>query len=92
MALTVGFMFAFSGLTGSSLVFYQEIDEFLNPDVTTVAPSAEYALLTDIVIAAQAVMPNEAKLLPLYLPSHPQAAMKLRYSLAQEGRVALFDV
>jgi len=92
IALTVGFMFAFSGLTGSSLVFYQDIDELLNPAVLTVASGGESASLTDIVTAAKIAMPDQAKLLRFYLPRHPQAAMKLRFSLAQENSVALFDV
>lgn len=81
IALTVGIMFAFSGLTGSLLVFYQYIDECLNPALLTIEPASDYMPLTDIIAAAQAAMPNEAKPTLLYFPRHAQAAMKLRFSV-----------
>jgi len=81
IALTVGIMFAFSGLTGSLLVFYQDIDEYFNPALLTVDPANDYVPLTDITAAAQAAVPDEARLTRLYFPRHAQAAMKLRFSV-----------
>lgn len=92
IALMVGFMFAFSGLTGSALVFYQDIDETLNPAVLTVASGSDYVPLTEIVAAAQTIMPSEATLTRLYFPRHSQAAMKLRFSLPKEGKEVNLDV
>jgi len=80
IALTVGFMFAFSGLTGSLLVFYQDIDEYLNPELLTVELGNDYAPLSDIIAVAQASMPGESNLQRVYFPRHVQAAIKLRFS------------
>jgi len=92
IALTVGFMFAFSGLTGSTLVFYQEIDTLLNPQLTTVTPAIQRASLTEIITAVTATMPKDARLVRLYLPKHPEAAMKLKFSVNQAGQVSSIDV
>lgn len=85
-------MFAFSGLTGSLLVFYQEIDEYLNPALLTVDPGSDDMPLSEIIAAAQRVVPAEAKLARLYLPRHLQAAMKVRFSLPGASKDVLLDV
>ncbi|MGH8612088.1 MAG: PepSY domain-containing protein, partial [Gammaproteobacteria bacterium] len=38
LGLILGLFLSVFGITGSILVFYQEIDEWLNPDLLTVAP------------------------------------------------------
>ena len=91
-ALFFGFMFAFSGLTGSALVFYQEIDEYLNPALLTVEPDGEYVPLTEITAAAQGVAPLEAKPARLYFPQHPRKPIKIRFSLPKGGKSILLDV
>lgn len=85
-------MFAISGLTGSSLVFYQDIDEQLNPSLLTVVPDSEYAPLATIVAAAKRVAPAGAEPARLYLPRHSRAAMRLRFTVPRDGRDILNDV
>ena len=61
IALLVGFLFVVSGLTGSFLAFYPEIDRLINPDwVISKAPiSSDKQPLSDIFQAAQQVYPDK---------------------------------
>lgn len=92
IALTVGFMFVFSGLTGSTLVFYKEIDAFLNPTLLTVQPAGEHAPFTAIVTAARSVAPLAAIPTRVYFPAHPQQPMKVRFSVPRAGQDGQLDV
>ncbi len=92
LALAFGMVFVFSGLSGSTLVFYQAIDEYLNPALLTVERGAEYAPLTEIVAAARAREPETAKLTRLHLPRHPRAAMKARFAVPRQEGEMLLDV
>jgi uncharacterized iron-regulated membrane protein len=92
LGLFIGFLFAFGGLTGSALVFYQDIDEYLNPALLTATPGGDYAPLTEITAAAQSAAPVGAKPARLYFPRHPQAAMKTRFSVPRDGQDVLLDV
>lgn len=92
LGVSVGFMFAFSGLTGSALVFYQDIDEYLNPALLAVAPGGDYAPLTKITAAAASAAPVGAKVTLLYFPRHPRASMRVRFSMPGDGQDALLDV
>lgn len=92
LALFAGFMFAFSGLTGSALVFYKSIDEYLNPGLLTVEPGGEYAPLTEITAAAQKAVPVEAKPARLYFPRHLQAPIRIRFSVPEEDQDIMLDV
>ena len=92
LGLFVGFLFAFSGLTGSALVFYQDIDEYLNPALLAVETGGDYAPLTEITAAAKSAAPAGAKATRLYFPRHPQASMKVRFSVSGDGQDALLDV
>lgn len=92
LGLFVGFLFAFSGLTGSALVFYQDIDEYLNPALLAVEPGGDYAPLTGITAAAKNAAPVGAKATRLYFPRHPRASMKVRFSVSGDGQAVLLDV
>jgi uncharacterized iron-regulated membrane protein len=61
IALSVGFLFVVSGLTGSFLAFYPEIDRLINPDwVISKAPiSSDKQPLSDIFQSAQQVYPDK---------------------------------
>ncbi|MEP6934644.1 MAG: PepSY-associated TM helix domain-containing protein [Nitrospirota bacterium] len=54
LGLFVGFVFVLSGVTGSTLVFYQAIDEWLNPERLIVAGSGPYRSFDEMVAAARA--------------------------------------
>ena len=91
-ALIVGFLFAFSGLTGSALVFYQDIDEYLNTALLTVESGSDDIPLSEIVAVAQSVVPAEAKPTRFYFSRHSQAAMKVRFSVPKEDQDVFLDV
>lgn len=66
LGLLLGFFLAVFGITGSILVFYEEIDNVLNADLRIVQAPAQgesaYRSLTEIQSAAIAAMPLQAKL------------------------------
>ncbi len=85
LGLFVGFLFAFSGLTGSALVFYKAIDEFLNPELLIVEPGTDVARapLAEIINAAQEAVPGEMKPTQLILPRHSQATAIVRFAIPE---------
>ncbi|WP_432742687.1 PepSY-associated TM helix domain-containing protein [Methylobacter sp. G7] len=66
LGLLLGFFLTVFGLTGSILVFYEEIDNVLNADLRIVQAQAQgetaYHALAEVQAAAIAVMPPQAKL------------------------------
>jgi uncharacterized iron-regulated membrane protein len=66
LGLLLGFFLAVFGVSGSILVFYEEVDNVLNADLRTVQASAQgesaYHSLAEIQAAAIAAMPPQAKL------------------------------
>lgn len=66
LGLLLGFFLAVFGITGSILVFYEEIDNVLNADLKTVQTPAQgeaaYHTLAEIQNAAVTAMPPQAKL------------------------------
>ncbi|MCQ8119895.1 PepSY-associated TM helix domain-containing protein [Methylomonas rosea] len=81
LGLTLGFLLSIYGITGSFLVFYAEIDEWLHPDLLTVERPAEieYRPLAEIFTAGKTVMPQNAKHVFSVYPRNGNAAFKLRY-------------
>ena len=68
LGLWAGSVFVLSGLTGSALVFYQAIDEWLNPERRTVVVSGPYRSFDDMVAAARAARPDLPGPYGLFLP------------------------
>lgn len=66
LGLLLGFFLAVFGVTGSILVFYEEIDNVLNADLRSVQAPAQgetaYRSLAEIQAVAVAAMPPQAKL------------------------------
>ena len=81
LGLGLGFLLSIYGITGSFLVFYAEIDEWLHPELLVVEQpaDAQYRPLVEIFAAGKTVMPPEAKQLFAVYPRNAQAAFKLRY-------------
>jgi uncharacterized iron-regulated membrane protein len=77
IGLSLGLVIAIIGLTGSILVFYQEIDEWLNPELYAVSPpyaGASFRSTDEILSAAKAVAPDGGSLGFTVHPPHPGAA------------------
>lgn len=70
--LTVGLLLVSAGLTGSVLVFREELDVLLHPELLRVEPGPERVPLDRVVAAARAAYPDER---PSYiqLPRSPRA-------------------
>jgi uncharacterized iron-regulated membrane protein len=77
LGLSLGVILSVVGLTGSVLVFWMEIDEFLHPDLIRVAApdNAGYRSLEEIAAAARAAIPPGATLYELNWPRHRNAAV-----------------
>ncbi|MGZ5050163.1 MAG: PepSY-associated TM helix domain-containing protein [Methylobacter sp.] len=90
LGLIVGAILAVVGLTGGILVFYQEMQEVLNPElfVVSVPPEGHGKLhtLDDIVAAAEAVKPQGSAFFKVYYPRKPDLAYKLLYFVKAESQ------
>ena len=84
LGLSLGLLLSIYGVTGSILVFYEEIDEWLNSELLIVKPpehSAAYRPLAAIFEAGRKVMPTQAKHTFATYPRNEQATFKLRYAV-----------
>jgi uncharacterized iron-regulated membrane protein len=66
LGLSVGALLLFLSLTGSLLVFHDEIDEWFNPQLLQIEPKpggeSDYQPVDELILAAVRVMPKEAQL------------------------------
>lgn len=78
LGLFAGALLVIIGLTGSLLVYFKEIDGWLNPELLVVAAPKEgraaYKPLTEIVAAARSATPPDAKIGFAYYPRNDQTA------------------
>lgn len=85
--LFAGAILVIIGLTGSILVFWHEIDSWLNPDLYQVEMSKDGAAtqrpLAEMIAAAQAAMPAGAKLGNIYYPHWPGTAFIVSFAPAE---------
>ncbi|QSA96009.1 PepSY domain-containing protein [Methylococcus sp. EFPC2] len=85
LGLILGFFMAVFGLTGSILVFYQEIDGWLQAESLQVSPPPEgeraFRPLGEILAAANAVAPAEGRLGFLDYPGDERTAYTLGYQV-----------
>jgi uncharacterized iron-regulated membrane protein len=83
LGLIVGAIFAVVGLTGGMLVFYQEMQEVLNPELAMVSilPENRERLQSadDIVAAAEKAKPQGSRFFKIYYPRKPDVAYKMLY-------------
>lgn len=83
LGLFLGAVLSVVGLTGSGLAFWQEIDAWLNPEMAKVeappAGTAAYRPLREILAAADAAMPPDAKSSYAYYPRGPDFAFWFFY-------------
>ncbi|WP_292574545.1 PepSY-associated TM helix domain-containing protein, partial [Methylomonas sp.] len=88
LGLSLGFLLSIYGVTGSFLVFYAEIDEWLHADMLVVKQPAiaQYRPLAEIFAAGKTVMPPTAKHVFSVYPRNESAAFKLRYQFPTADR------
>jgi uncharacterized iron-regulated membrane protein len=84
LGLSLGFLLSIYGITGSILVFHEEIDEWLSSELLIVKQpeySMVYQPLGAIFEAGRKAMPTRAKNTFATYPRNEQAAFKLRYAV-----------
>ncbi|WP_347986663.1 PepSY-associated TM helix domain-containing protein [Methylomonas sp. AM2-LC] len=77
--LILGIVFAIIGLTGSILVYYLEIDEWLNAAKSVSSTDKTYASYQSIWDAIQASEPNRQHAWRLEIPETPEQTITARY-------------
>jgi uncharacterized iron-regulated membrane protein len=91
LGLIVGAVLAVVGLTGGIMVFYQEMQEVLNPELAIVStpPENQQQLhgLNDIVAAAESAKPQGSRFFKVYYPRKPGVAYKFLYYVRDENLV-----
>lgn len=86
LGLCLGFLLSIYGVTGSVLVFHEEIDEWLNSELLIVKVpdhSAAYRPLAAIFEAGRTAMPTQARHVFATYPRNAEAAFKLKYTVAE---------
>jgi len=90
LGLIVGAILAVVGLTGGILVFYQEMQEVLNPELAIVStpPESQERLhaLADVVAAAETAKPQGSVFFKVYYPREADVAYKLLYFVKDESQ------
>lgn len=90
LGLIAGAILAVVGLTGGILVFYQEMQEVLNPElaIVSVPPETQKQLhsLDDIVAAAETAKPQGSRFFKVYYPRKPDVAYKFLYFVRAESQ------
>ena len=81
LGLFGGALFVLMSLTGSILVFYKAIDEWLNPTQLTTTGSGPYKSLNEVVETAQAAAPPGGWLDSLELPSNEREVFRAWFKL-----------
>ncbi|HSE60600.1 MAG TPA: PepSY-associated TM helix domain-containing protein [Nitrospiraceae bacterium] len=81
LGLIVGGLFVLISLTGSLLVFYKAIDEWLNPELVRSSSAGESRPLNEIVAAAYAARPERGRLETIRLPDHPGDTVLVWYTI-----------
>jgi uncharacterized iron-regulated membrane protein len=89
LGLTLGLLLSIYGITGSILVFYTELEEWLHSDMLVVEVPAQpnYRPLADIFSAGRAAMPPHAKLNFATYPRNQNAAFKLQFTFDDSNGV-----
>lgn len=91
LGLSAGLLLAVVGLTGGLLVFYQELQEVLNPELSIVSlpdpAQRQLRSLDDIVAAAENAKPPGSRFFKVYYPRKADIAYKFLY-FVREGNPA----
>lgn len=84
LGLSVGLIFALTGLTGSALVFYLEIDRMLNPALQVTPMASQRKSYEDVLEALQKAFPERRGSWRLEVPRANDQAIIARYYKPKE--------
>lgn len=91
LGLWLGALLSLLGITGSLLVFYVEMDRWLNPALQITVPAdAEARPLQDMVTALQAAHPQRDGPWRLEMPTAPDQVVMVRYNDPVESKGKFF--
>jgi len=92
IGLFAGLLFVVTGLTGSVLVFYQAIDEWLNAERLTTTGSGIYRSFEEMAAAARAVQPDVPGPYGLFLPQDRWGVVTAWFKALDENRRDVHDL
>ena len=85
LGLTVGLVFVVAGLTGSLLVFYNELDEWLNSELVITEPvNQPWMDYEKILLALQKQFPERTKSWRFEIPRNDRVLLMARYYKPEE--------
>ncbi|NOT85005.1 MAG: PepSY domain-containing protein, partial [Methylococcaceae bacterium] len=84
LALTVGFLFALLGLTGSLCIYREALDTFLNPQLVVAEPQGKVQSLDSIIAAVKNAHPNRHGSWTLEMPLTADGMITAWYDKPQE--------
>jgi len=90
LALTVGFLFALMGVTGSISVYREELDVLLNPELVIEEPQGDYQSLDKIMASVQAAHPNRYGSWTLEMPRSPHGMITAWFDKPTETYFELY--
>lgn len=94
LGLSVGALLVAVGLTGSALVFMNELDAWLNPDLLTVAVPSEgrvvHRPMVEIVAAAERVVEANSRILAIMGPHSPEGVFSISFEQPDETQLRVF--
>ncbi|MBL6987379.1 MAG: PepSY domain-containing protein [Methylobacter sp.] len=91
LGIIFGSVFAVTGMTGSLLVFYIELDEILNPELQVVFAQTQPRLSYEAIFQAlQRAEPDRQSAWRLEIPADPQRMLSARYYKPKETEHAPF--
>lgn len=86
LGLLGGGLFVLMSLTGSCLVFYKTIDEWLNPALLTTHGEGPYQTLSEVVAAARSASPPGGWLDGVSVPTHDRGVFQAWYKAPTTDR------
>src|SRR5918912_572989 len=90
VGLSIGLLLALIGLTGSLIVFGDELDAWLNPGILRVEPRGEQPSAQSMLDAVRAAYPNE-KLGRVRLPREAHDSAEICFDARREPRCVYVD-
>lgn len=84
LGLSLGLVIAVVGLTGSLLVFYLDLDEWLNPQLVIAQPGAQRQSYEVLYQALRQAEPDRQRGWRLEIPADPHRAVTARYYKPEE--------
>ncbi|MCX7086285.1 MAG: PepSY-associated TM helix domain-containing protein [Methylococcales bacterium] len=90
LALSVGFLFALIGLSGSLSIYRADIDNLLNPELIISKPQGQYQSLDKIFAAVRAAHPNKTGSWTLEMPESPNGMVTAWFEKPSETFFELY--